>query len=307
MNKHGEDRKPFFVLCDFELQNSLVLEEHELEQYGIRYEFDSKNTKKAEYNFNKFPISYELYKDAFLKVIEEIKSGNVYMLNLCFSTRLDTSLSLEDIYKHSEAKFKLYKKDDFVCFTPEIFVTIENDKISTYPMKGTIEATLKDAKKNLLEDEKELAEHVMVVDLLRNDIGIMGRDIRVESFRYIDEVQTSSKPLLQCSSKISASLSSDWHKSIGEIFFSLLPAGSVSGTPKSSALEIIKKVEPTKRGYFCGVAGVYDGEKFRSFVLIRFIEKNRGTLYYKSGGGITIDSSAKKEYNELGEKVYVTF
>eukprot|EP01022_Parablepharisma_sp_SALTPOND_P015856 TRINITY_DN22722_c0_g1_i1.p3 TRINITY_DN22722_c0_g1~~TRINITY_DN22722_c0_g1_i1.p3 ORF type:complete len:175 (-),score=25.86 TRINITY_DN22722_c0_g1_i1:85-609(-) len=174
-------------------------------------------------------------------------------------------------------------------------------------MKGTIDAKLEYAKKRLLEDKKEFAEHVMVVDLLRNDLGIVAKNIKVDEFRYIQKVATKEGELLQCSSKISGELDKTWHERLGDILSHLLPAGSVSGTPKKSARSIIKAIEKEDRGYFSGVAGIYDGERFESFVLIRYIEKDRDELCFKSGGGVTIDSSAKKEYEELKDKVYVTF
>jgi len=84
-----------------------------------------------------------------------------------------------------------------------------------------------------------------------------------------------------------------------------LPAGSISGTPKKSTIEIIEIIEEYNRGYFSGIFGVYDGEKFDSGVMIRFIEKTDDGYVYKSGGGITLDSNAEDEYNELLDKVYL--
>jgi len=84
-----------------------------------------------------------------------------------------------------------------------------------------------------------------------------------------------------------------------------LPAGSISGAPKKSTLEIIKNVEGYERGFFSGVFGYYDGEKLDSGVMIRFIEQKDGELLYKSGGGITLDSNSTSEYNELLDKIYL--
>jgi para-aminobenzoate synthetase component 1 len=102
----------------------------------------------------------------------------------------------------------------------------------------------------------------------------------------------------------------DWKNKIGDWFFELLPAGSISGAPKGKTLEIIRDAENDlhqngQRNYYTGVFGLFDGEIFTSAVMIRFIEKNEYGLVYKSGGGITSRSDAKKEYEELNQKIYV--
>jgi para-aminobenzoate synthetase component I len=145
----------------------------------------------------------------------------------------------------------------------------------------------------------------MVVDLLRNDLSIVAKDVRVEKFRYVQTIEAGEKKLLQVSSHISGHVGADWHENIGNILKSLLPAGSISGAPKKSTLEIIEEVEAYERGYFSGVFGVYDGEKLDSGVMIRFIEKTQDGYIYKSGGGITLDSDAQSEYNELLDKIYL--
>jgi para-aminobenzoate synthetase component 1 len=173
-------------------------------------------------------------------------------------------------------------------------------------MKGTIDANIPNASAKILGDMKEMAEHTMVVDLLRNDLGIVSKKVRVEKFRYIDEINAGDKRLLQVSSKISAELDNNWNEKLGDILVSLLPAGSITGTPKKKTVEIIKEVEKYERDYYTGIFGVFDGKSLDSSVMIRFIEKDKkGELYYKSGGGITCDSNAQLEYQELLDKVYI--
>jgi len=141
--------------------------------------------------------------------------------------------------------------------------------------------------------------------LLRNDLSIVSDNVRVEEFRYITEIEAGDKNLLQVSSHISGRLDDLWHEKLGDILSSLLPAGSISGTPKKSTLEIIEHIEDYNRGYFSGIFGVYDGVSFDSGVMIRFIEKTNNGYIYKSGGGITLESNSKLEYNELLDKVYL--
>ena len=218
---------------------------------------------------------------------------------------MDNNLNLKDIFYSSDAPFKLYVKDRFVCFSPERFVKIEDNKISTYPMKGTIDAKIKNAKEKILSDKKEMSEHTMVVDLLRNDLGIVAKNIRVEKFRYVEKIKAGEKELLQVSSKITGDLDENWHEKLGDILKAMLPAGSISGTPKKKTVEIIKRVENYKRGFFTGVFGYYDGKSLDSAVMIRFIEKTKDGYIYKSGGGITIDSDEVSEYEEMKDKVYL--
>ena len=86
-----------------------------------------------------------------------------------------------------------------------------------------------------------------------------------------------------------------------------MPAGSISGAPKKKTIEIIDEVEGYERGSYTGIFGIFDGNDLDSGVMIRFIEKDGAEMYYKSGGGITINSIAENEYNELIDKVYVPF
>jgi para-aminobenzoate synthetase component 1 len=150
-----------------------------------------------------------------------------------------------------------------------------------------------------------MAEHIMITDLMRNDLGIVGSEVKVEKFRYVEKIQAGDKALLQVSSQITATLNKDWKDHIGAILEKLLPAGSITGTPKKSTVDIIKKIEKSERGFYTGVFGVFDGKSLRSAVMIRFIEKENNQLYYKSGGGITLDSDAQSEYQELMDKIYL--
>ena len=231
--------------------------------------------------------------------------GNTYLLNLTFPTQIEIKTSLLNIFLSSQAPFKLYYKNQFITFSPERFIKIENNLIQTYPMKGTIDAQIPNADEKILADEKEKAEHTMVVDLLRNDLSMVAKQVCVNKFRYIDKIKAGEKNLLQVSSKITGVLENNWHERIGDILLPLLPAGSISGAPKIKTLEIINQVENYKRGFFSGIFGYFDGNKLDSAVMIRFIERQDGKFIYKSGGGITIDSNPKLEYEEMLDKVYL--
>jgi para-aminobenzoate synthetase component 1 len=156
-----------------------------------------------------------------------------------------------------------------------------------------------------LANKKEAAEHATVVDLLRNDLSKVASNVNVEEYRYVQEIITSKGKLLQVSSKITGQLPYDWQKNIADILLEMLPAGSVTGAPKKKTLEIIADIESHNRGFYTGVFGIFDGQELDSAVMIRFIEQRNGQLFYKSGGGVTTQSTAEEEYNELIQKIYV--
>ncbi len=309
INQLGASHTPFLFIISYDRQKIFAQPIDSLEE-GIYYKLEGwRNypvTKREKpFSFTKRPVDFATYNNALEKIREEIRAGNTYLLNLTFKTPIETDLSLEEIFRYARAKFKLYFKDHFVCFSPERFIEITGDTIATYPMKGTIDADIPDAKAKILADEKEMAEHVMIVDLMRNDLGIIGSDVKVERFRYVEKIKAGTKELLQVSSRITATLPATWHTQIGTLLSQILPAGSITGTPKKRTVEIIDAVEDFDRGFYTGVFGIYDGRSLRSGVMIRFIEKEGEQLYYKSGGGITIDSDARSEYGELVDKIYL--
>ncbi|MGJ0309810.1 aminodeoxychorismate synthase component I [Aliarcobacter cryaerophilus] len=310
LNKFGSLKEPFLFLISYDLEKIYIEKLQNLSQ-NIKFEIDSKNIKNIkDYSLKKYPISFDEYKKKFDLIQDEIKNGNSYLLNLTAQTKIDTNLTLDDIYEASSSLLKLrVKLDDldFVCFSPEKFIDIKDNKIYTYPMKGTIDSNLTDAKNILLNNKKELAEHTMVVDLLRNDLGKVANNIKVEEFRTFSKIVTKDRELFQTSSIISGDLQNNWQEKIGDILSNILPAGSITGTPKKSTIEILKNIENYDRGFYTGIFGIFDGINLQSFVLIRFIENINNELFYKSGGGITSDSIAKEEYEELLNKVYLPF
>ena len=314
LNKFGFEKEPFLFVLSYDLSKFYIEKLSNLPS-TIKFELNFKEHQKTktvqENKLEKIPLSFKEYKKKFDILQNEIKEGNSYLLNLTAKTKIKTALSLENIYKNTQARFKLRfqnQNENFVCFSPERFVEIKKNKISTHPMKGTIDSSIINAQARILGDIKEMAEHTMVVDLLRNDLGIVGSKVRVDKFRYVEKINAGNKKLFQVSSKISANLQNNWHENIGDILTSLLPAGSITGTPKKKTIEILNKVEEYDRGFYTGIFGFFDGENLDSSVMIRFIEiDKKGELFYKSGGGITSDSNVNLEYQELLDKIYLPF
>lgn len=297
---------PSFFYGDFKGEKFHCFVQEQLNEYDIEFSFNgaiSDSNKPHTPKFN--PLNYEDYTQKFNSVQQHIRAGNTYLLNLTQPTPISTDYTLREIYTMANAPYKLRVGEEFVCFSPEPFITIEGNRIHTYPMKGTINADIPNAVEKILADQKELAEHIMIVDLLRNDLGMVSKDIKVEEFRYITTIETGNKRLHQVSSHISGQLPLNWEEKVGDILHALLPAGSISGTPKKKCIEIIKEIEGCERGYFSGIFGYFDGTNLYSAVSIRFIEKTADGLIYKSGGGITADSTAASEYQELLDKIYI--
>lgn len=306
LNHYGSLKEPFLFINSYDSSMNDFFLLKDLPQ-DVNFEMNVKVSSKINKNIQikKELISFKAYKKKFDTIQEEIKSGNSYLLNLTCKTKINCDLSLVQIYDLAKSKFKIKYKNEFVCFSPERFIEIKKNKISTYPMKGTIDANLPNAKTRILGDLKEMAEHTMVVDLLRNDLSMVSSNVRVNTFRYIDKINAGNKELLQISSKISGSLESSWRNNIGDILDKLLPAGSITGCPKINTVKILKNVEAYERGYYTGICGVFDGENLDTFIMIRFIEKSKEDLFYKSGGGITCDSDVSSEYKELEDKIYI--
>ncbi len=304
LNSFGLKKEPFFFCISYDMSQWEV---HKLSQLpsDIKFQMEQNVTNSNKFFLDKITIPKIKYKKKFNKIQNEIKSGNTYLTNLTTITNIKTDTSLKDLYTIANAKFKLYFKDKFVCFSPERFVKCVNNKIYTYPMKGTIDASIDNAKEKILNDKKELAEHTMVVDLLRNDLSIVSKNVKVNKFRYCETIDAGDKKLLQISSEIEGSLEDNWSDNIGDILTSILPAGSITGTPKRKTIEIIKTIENYEREFFTGIFGVFDGKTLDSAVMIRFIQKNNDNLIYKSGGGITCDSNIEDEYQEMIDKVYI--
>ncbi len=309
LNEYGKEGLPFVFLIDFEGRTPLIF--HPDEHKNILWQTPNNSNFKSDLNTTELekwethPISFNKYQKGFDLIQYHILNGDTYLLNFTQPTKIETNLKLNDIFELSSAPYKILLKDKFVCFSPEIFVKIDKGKISSYPMKGTIDAGVENAKEIILNDSKELAEHNTIVDLIRNDLSLVAENVTVEKFRYLDRIKTSHRDLWQVSSKITGDLPENYAENIGELIFTMLPAGSISGAPKKKTVEIIENAENYTRGFYTGIFCYFDGKNLDSCVLIRYIENQNGQLMYKSGGGITFKSNAESEYEEMLKKVYV--
>jgi para-aminobenzoate synthetase component I len=310
MNDYGKKRIPFFFIINYDKTNHWIGSAQEALEQKIYFSFPHFANHVLQNTTTPIaiipsPILFADFKKSFDMIQHHIKYGNTFLCNLTASTPIKIDADLQTIFTTAKAKYKVLFKDNWTCFSPEIFVQIKKNIISTYPMKGTIDASLPNANEQILQDPKEKAEHYTIVDLMRNDLSMIVKNVTVKKFRYTDKIATQSKDLLQISSEIAGELADDWHENIGNIITNLLPAGSISGAPKQKTIEIIAEAETHQRGYYSGIAGYYDGENLDSCVLIRFLENTENGMVYKSGGGITCNSIADLEYAELIQKIYI--
>ena len=311
MNTWAETWVPFIFIIDFELNKPLIFRLDKIDNNKLLYYINGLTncnnniSRPIQFHLVKHPEKYEEYMIKFNKVAEQIRYGNSYLVNLTCSTPIELNLTLKEVFLTSNSKYKIWFDEQFVCFSPEIFVKIHNGIIRSFPMKGTIDASIPDAEKVILNDTKETAEHYTIVDLIRNDLNSVSKRIRVVRFRYIDTILTNEKKILQVSSEVCGELEQNYLSHIGDIIYALLPAGSVSGAPKRKTTEIIAETENDNRGYYTGIFGIFDGYDLDSSVMIRFIENKDTSYFYRSGGGITSFSDPLSEYNEMIDKIYV--
>ncbi|MDY6148733.1 MAG: aminodeoxychorismate synthase component I [Porphyromonas sp.] len=321
ITRWAEAGQPFFFAVDYAQKQGLLLASQDPNPLGVLYSIGGKSNHSALTPINTlsalkmeaFPESYETYLQRFRIVQEGLRHGNSFLANLTVRTPLSLSLSLEDVYRCTQALYKVLLPGRFVCFSPERFVRISKEGIiSSNPMKGTIDATLPRAEELILSNPKEQAEHATIVDLIRNDLSMVAQGVYVKRYRYIDRVETQTGALLQVSSEICGCLPHDWRSHLGEILHRLLPAGSISGAPKRATVELIDRAEqlsgmpPHERGFYTGICGYFDGEELDTGVMIRFIEElSDGSLCFHSGGGITIHSDSRSEYQEVMDKIYL--
>lgn len=312
MNGLAQAGKPFVFVISYDKTRNIVQSLDEISPDEMLFSFGgisnvpsglNAEPTHVEWQFEK--PSSEAYHRSFSIVQNAEKAGNSYLVNLTCKVPLSTNLSLRDIFLRTTARYRLWIRNSLVCFSPEIFVRLQNGIISSYPMKGTIDATIPCAKQQLMDNVKEKAEHATIVDLIRNDLSMVANHVNVARYRYVERISTNRGAILQTSSEISGRVQSAYITRPGELLMKLLPAGSITGAPKPKTVSIIHSAEGYDRGFYTGCMGVWQDGNIDSAVMIRFVDKENGQLYYKAGGGITAMSDEESEYKEVIEKIYV--
>lgn len=250
------------------------------------------------------------YIDRVNQLRNHIEEGDIYEINYCMNysatgQNLNPIQAFQQLCKNSPAPFASFLKMDkkyIISASPERFIKLQDNKIISQPIKGTAsrgktELEDKDKKKQLSESEKERAENMMIVDLVRNDLAKSSESgsVKVEEIFGIYSFQQ----VHQMISTISAKKRSEIHPV--DVIRNAFPMGSMTGAPKIRAMQLIEDYENSKRNVFSGSIGYFNGENEFDFnVLIRSIYYDEETeaVNYQVGSAITYDSDAKAEYEE---------
>jgi para-aminobenzoate synthetase component 1 len=253
--------------------------------------------------------SYVRYAEAFAEVNRNIGKGDIYQANLTFPIDAEAHGSAEALYAALQARQTvghgvLVEQDglpDLLSRSPELFFrTDASGLIETRPMKGTqprSDDPVDDARRRdfLRQDEKNRAENLMIVDLLRNDISRVAEtgSVHVPELFAVESYAT----VHQMVSLVRARLRPD--AGLAEIFAALFPCGSITGAPKIRAMEILADLEPWPRDIYCGTIGWAAPDGASSFnVAIRTVMLEDGRATLNVGGGVVWDSTATSEYEE---------
>ena len=254
-------------------------------------------------------------KDAYCEMVQKgkdyIKEGDIFQVVLSNRMEADMEGSLLDTYRvlrtSNPSPYMFYFSSEDVEIagaSPETLVKLENDKLYTFPLAGTrkrgeTEAEDQRLEQELLADEKERAEHNMLVDLGRNDIGKISRIASVEVVKYM-EIERFSH-VMHIGSTVTGTIRAD--KDAVDAVDAILPAGTLSGAPKLRACEIINELEDNKRGIYGGAIGYLDFTgNLDTCIAIRLAFAKNGKVYVRSGAGIVADSVPEKEYEECINK-----
>ena len=271
-----------------------------LQSFGV-YDFSMKGGTQSN-------ISDEAFKSGVAKAKEHCKRGDVFQLVLSrqFSQEFtgdefNVYRALRSINPSPYLFYFDYGNFKLMGSSPEAQIKIQSGKAIINPIAGTFRRTgddLQDAvlAKKLAEDKKENAEHVMLVDLARNDLSKHAENVTVEVFK---EVQYFSH-VIHLVSTVQGKIKGNPIEIVGDTF----PAGTLSGAPKYKAMQLIDKYENQSRGFYGGAVGIIglDGSVNLAIAIRSFVSKNN-VLYYQAGAGIVIHSDEEKELQEVNNKL----
>ena len=267
-------------------------------------------------------ISKQEYIQSFQNIQKEIEQGNSFQINLSqgFTAKKPQTISAFQIFKEATIQNPApmmcfiewqQKKDDAIvqksiisCSPERLFSIDKNNRIFTQPIAGTRKLTKNKKQDEQLEHElknsaKEIAEHSMIVDLLRNDFGKIAEfgTVKVTDFARVEKYETVMHLVTDIEAKLPQ------NKSAFDVFTATFPGGTITGTPKEETIKILQREEIRNRGYYCGSVGYFSLDGQADFnILIRTLEQTEEELYGRAGGGIVYGASAENEYKETLHK-----
>lgn len=253
----------------------------------------------------------ESYARAFAAIQEHIRIGDCYQVNLAqrFEAKVrgaswNAYIALREINPAPFSAYMSTHSGDILCSSPERFLRVDGDRVETKPIKGTrprsVDATAdRNMREELASSFKDRAENVMIVDLLRNDLGkscvpgsvSVDRLFDIESYAHVHHMVST----------VTGRLAADRHAL--DLVRGCFPGGSITGAPKLRAMEIIDALEPHRRNVYCGSLGYvsYNGRMDLN-IAIRTLLRTGNSIYAWAGGGIVADSVCESEYQESLDK-----
>ena len=272
-----------------------------------RYKIEENFSNKVSLKMTKDFIDFNNYKIIINNIKEELKNGNVYQINFTGHKQYQSSNSGLDVYMYLRSKVKpkygfyfKYNKYEILSFSPELFFKRVGNHIESHPMKGTIRRDINlkidnQLKLDLKNSIKDRAEHLMIVDLMRNDLGKIASPgtVKVDELYVIKSYRTVHQMISKISGKVDNSINEI------DILKALFPGGSITGAPKESAMKIIDYLEDYSRDIYTGSLGYIESNGNMNFnIAIRTMTKKEEIFSYGVGGGIVWDSIAENEWDE---------
>jgi anthranilate/para-aminobenzoate synthase component I len=255
-------------------------------------------------------VNEKEYLDMINEALEEIRKGNVYEINLSHPLQITFPMGFNEweffkkVIKENSVPFGAYfeidKNRQLLSFSPECFLRKRGNSLSTFPIKGTRKRSQNEQednsmKRELHESSKEMAEHLMVVDLERNDLGRIAKPgtVKVKNNFSIQSFQNLHHMVTEVSCEL------DTNKDIFDALKHTFPSGSITGAPKVSAMKLIDKLERYSRQAYTGCFGYIDNKGDAEFsILIRSLFKQGNTGVFNVGGGIVYESNPHQELEE---------
>lgn len=297
------------MVYDHKIDKLYYINEQNINNWKDRIEIFKNITRKSKPEIGKLKssFSYKRYEKTLLKTKEYIESGDIYQANISQRFFLDFKYDPLEFYLKlrsiSPAPFGAFLKEKsftIICNSPERFLFKKGRYVETCPIKGTRKRFFdlkKDilAKKDLRNSPKDRAEHLMIVDLERNDLGKICEigSVKVKKMFSIESYANVHHMVSTVYGKLKKGLD------ITDCIKAVFPGGSITGAPKLRSMEIIDELEPVKRGVYCGSIGYIDNSGDADFnIAIRTGIITNNKLYFYVGGGIVADSQPDLEYEE---------
>ena len=291
--------------------NSILNKKLESEEIYLVDNFLKEEKEVLEFHYDD---SNEEFIKNIMKAKKYIREGEIFQVVLSRRMKIKTKKSPLELYRRlrednpSPYMYLLdYDEYQVIGSSPEILVSIKDNIITTNPIAGTRKRGSTYSEDLLLEEElksdtKELAEHVMLVDLSRNDVGKVSKISTVEVKEFMKVERFSH--VMHITSKVTGELNDDIDKI--EALFSCFPAGTVSGAPKIRAMQIIDELESLNRGIYSGAIGYLSyGNNLELCIAIRTILLKNNNAYIQAGAGIVYDSIPEKECEEIDNKLNI--